>query len=346
MERLKIGTKTLDIPIVQGGMGVGISLGELAGSVARLGAVGTISSVAIGYKEEDYYTNNLEANKRALQREVDKAKEISKGKGLIAINIMEAITDYEKLASFAGDTGADMLVVGAGLPLSLPKLVEGKDILIGPIVSSLRAFKIIARTWQKKYKKKPDFLVVEGPLAGGHLGYKIEDLKKASLGDIIGQIRAYLDQEGLDIPLIGGGGIRDSSDVRGVLDQGADGVQVGTRFITTIEAGGSKSLKDLHKSAKEEDLEIVYSPVGLPARAIHTRILDTIKNKRIPSKRCINCLKPCDPAATPYCIHDALINGLEGNLDRGLVFAGARPQKEEKILSVDKLIDELTKEIR
>lgn len=346
MEKLKIRDKILDHPIVQGGMGVGLSLGGLAGAVAATGGVGTISTVGIGFKEEDYYENKVEANKRALQKEVDKAKDISGGKGLISINIMEAITEYEELTSFASTTGADMLVVGAGLPLTLPKLVENKDIAIGPIVSSLRAMRLILRSWTKKHNRLPDFMVVEGSRAGGHLGYKLEEIKENRLLKTIRDIKAHLDEQNLNFPLIGAGGIVDSKGVKEVLDAGAKGVQVGTRFLATDECDGAEELKDFHIEATEEDLEIIKSPVGMPARALKTKFLDKIKENRVPSKRCTNCLKPCNPATTLYCIQDALINAATGNIDNGLVFSGVGVDKVDRKLSVRELIDELLEGIK
>lgn len=347
MKPLKIGKFTLDVPIVQGGMGVGVSLGNLAGHVALEGGVGTISSVGIGYKEEDYYKNNVEANKRALKKEIDKAKEIAKGKGMIAVNIMQAITEFAELARFAAENGADALVVGAGLPLKLPEIVKGTDVLIAPIVSSKRALDVIIRTWTKKFDRLPDFVVLEGVKAGGHLGYSLEEIEGADkIRENLKEILEYRKEKSYEFPVIVAGGIFDSSDVKEFLDLGADGVQLGTRFIATFECDASDVFKNHVINATEDDLRVIYSPVGMPGRAVMTPLLERVEREgRIKPKSCQNCLVPCDPGSTKYCISNALISSVKGNLEDGLVFSGVNVGRIKEMKSVKEVIEELTKEL-
>lgn len=348
MKPLKIGKFTLDIPIVQGGMGVGVSLGNLAGHVALEGGMGTISSVGIGFREVDYYKNNVEANIRALKAEIQKAKEIAKGKGMIAVNIMQAITEFTELARAAAEGGADALVVGAGLPLKLPAIVEGTDVLIAPIVSSKRALELIVRSWSRKFKRMPDFVVLEGMKAGGHLGYSLEELEEEDkIRDNLREILEYRDKNEFVFPVIVAGGIFDSSDVKEFLDLGADGVQLGTRFIATHECDASEEFKSCVVNAGEDDVEVIYSPVGMPGRAVMTPFLLKVeKEGRIKPKSCQRCLVPCNPGTTKYCISDALINSVNGNIEDGLVFSGVNVGRIKELQSVKNLIEDLTKELK
>ncbi|NLW42198.1 MAG: nitronate monooxygenase [Tissierellia bacterium] len=347
MKPLKIGKFTMDIPIVQGGMGVGVSLGNLAGHVALEGGVGTISSVGIGFREPDYKKNNIEANMRALKKEIEKAKEISKGKGMIAVNIMQAITEFTELAKFAAENGADALVVGAGLPLKLPEIVAGTDVLIAPIVSSKRALDVIIRTWKKKFDRLPDFVILEGVKAGGHLGYSIEEIEgEDMIRENLKEILEYREEKGYDFPVIAAGGIFDGADVKEFLDLGANGVQLGTRFIATHECDASDIFKDHVVNATADDLKVIYSPVGMPGRAVNTPLLERVEREgRIKPKSCQNCLVPCDPGSTKYCISSALINSVTGNLEEGLVFSGVNVGKITKLQSVKEVIEDLTKEL-
>lgn len=347
MKPLKIGKFTLDVPIIQGGMGVGVSLGNLAGHVALEGGVGTISSVGIGFREPDYYKNNVEANKRALKKEIEKAKEIAKGKGMIAVNIMQAITEFAELARFAAENGADALVVGAGLPLKLPELVKGTETLIAPIVSSKRALDVIIRTWKKKFERIPDFVILEGMKAGGHLGYFLEEIEgEDKIRENLKEILQYRESNGYEFPVIAAGGIFDSSGVKEFLDLGADGVQLGTRFIATYECDASEEFKNHVVNATEEDVRVIYSPVGMPGRAVMTPLLERVEREgRIKPKSCQNCLVPCDPGTTKYCISNALINSVKGNLEEGLVFSGVNVGRIKEMKSVKELIEDLTKEL-
>lgn len=325
----------LSRPIIQGGMGVGISLGQLAGTVASQGAMGTISMADIGYGEEDFFRNPREANDRALQREVKKAREIAKGKGLIAVNIMVASRDYDHLVQSALENEIDAIVCGAGLPLSLAELV-GDRALIAPIVSSLRALKIILKKWSA-VNRLPDFVVVEGPLAGGHLGFK--DLEKAqTLEEIVREVAEYLQQENLSIPVFAGGGVRSKAQMEELQHLGAYGIQLGTPFILTKECDASLGFKEKIQHAKESDLEILHSPVGLLARGIRT---DFIANKENYPKRsipCVRCIKGCDSVSMDYCISDYLIRAVKG--EDALVFSGSCIEQLREIKTVKDVLEE------
>lgn len=348
MKNLKIGKFNLEIPIVQGGMGVGVSLGNLAGNVAKLGGVGTISSVGIGFKEEDFYKSPLKANMRALEREVIKAKEIANGKGMIALNIMQAITDFEEFAKFAITTGIDALVVGAGLPLKLPEITKDTDVLIGPIVSSKRALQVIIRYWKKNYDKIPDFVVLEGKGAGGHLGYSLEEINQGdNLKETLEELKEYIEKENLKIPIIVGGNVNTPEKVKEFLNSGADFIQVGTRFIATQECDAHENFKEEIVKATDDDIKVVYSPVGMPGRAINNKFIKKVEELgRIKPETCINCLVPCNPKETKYCISQALITSVSGNVDDGLVFSGAGVGEINEITTVKYVVDYLLKEIR
>ena len=349
MKKVNIGEMTLDVPIIQGGMGVGISLGNLAGHVALNGGMGVISTAHPGYRAADFEKNPLEVNRRELANEIKKAKKIAKGHGMVAINAMVAITDYAAMVKVAVESGVDAIISGAGLPMNLPSFVQGTNVKIAPIVSSGKAAKLICRTWDRKFKTAPDFVVIEGSEAGGHLGFHKEDVLNhttASLSEIFKEVKEMVAPFALkyekEIPIFVAGGVYDSVDIQKFLDLGADGVQMATRFICTEECDADIKYKQAFIDAKEADIEIVKSPVGMPGRAIMTKLTERLKNdERIPVKKCYNCLIPCDLKTTPYCISTALINAAKGNLDEGLVFSGSNGYRNDKIVTVKELMDEL-----
>ncbi len=346
---LKIKNKEIKYPIIQGGMGVGISLGNLSGAVAREGAMGTISTVGIGYREEDFYTNTRQANRRAFKKEVKKAREIAKGEGLIGVNVMVVLNDYDELVKQAVEEKVDFIISGSGLPLNLPELVDDDEILLAPIVSSVRALKLINRVWKKKYKRLPDFVVLEGSQAGGHLGFKKKEIESGkSLEELTVELVEYLDdfkkESGEKIPLFVAGSVYDGYDLKKYRELGADGIQMGTRFIGTYECDADEKFKDFVIKAKDEDLVIVNSPVGILGRAINNNFLKELEEERKPSTRCINCLQPCDPKTTEYCISDALINAAKGNIDQGLIFAGSNLKRLKEKVSVESIIKEIIEE--
>lgn len=342
--QIKIKDKEI-IPLIQGGMGVGISLGALAGEVAKNNGVGTISAVNIGFKENGFRENSLKYNLIALEKEVKKARDISENKGLIAVNIMVAINNYEDLVRKSSELNVDLIISGAGLPLNLPEYVSD-NILLAPIVSSKRALKLIIKSWMKNYNKLPDFVIVEGPRAGGHLGFKEEDLEKVSLEEIVKDISIYLkeieEEYNKKIYLFAAGGIRNKSDRKKVELSGADGVQVATPFIPTFQCDASDEFKNAVINSKDSNIKIINSPVGMIARAIDNDFVKETEYKRIAPTKCINCLKTCNPSTTPYCITDALNNSAIG--ESGLVFCGDKIDKLNKIENVIDVIERIMEE--
>ena len=349
MKSVCIGDMKLEVPIIQGGMGVGISLGNLAGHVAKNGGMGVISTAHPGYRAEDFEKNPTEVNKRELAKEIQKAKEIAKGKGMVAINAMVAITDYAQMVEVAIKNKIDAIISGAGLPMNLPGFVKGTKVKIAPIVSSGKAARLICKTWDRRYHVAPDFVVIEGSEAGGHLGFHKEDVLNkttAKLADIFKEVKEtlqpFVEKYQKEIPIFVAGGVYDADDIKQFMDLGADGVQMATRFICTEECDADIKYKEAFINAKKEDIEIVKSPVGMPGRAIMTKLTERLKNdERIPVKRCYNCLVPCDVKTTPYCISSALINAAKGNLNEGLVFSGSNGYRNDKIVTVKELMDEL-----
>ncbi|MFA9397069.1 MAG: NAD(P)H-dependent flavin oxidoreductase [Clostridiaceae bacterium] len=344
---LEIGDIKLSIPIIQGGMGVGVSLGSLAGAVSKEGGLGIISGVQIGFKEKDFYNNTLNANLRAIRKEIKKAKEISQG-APVGINLMVAMNYYEEIANCAIEEGIDVIISGAGLPINLPKLVEGKNVKIAPIVSSRKAASVILKLYARRYNIVPDFLVVEGPLAGGHLGFKKQQLSENIklediLKEVIEEVSIYENKFKKKIPVIAAGGIYTGDDIGEFLELNAAGVQMATRFIGTFECDASEEFKQAFIDAKKEDITIVDSPVGLPGRAIKNKFVN--KEEKEVIDKCFNCLKTCNPKDTPYCISKALINSVSGDTKNGLLFTGTNGYRIDKILKVHDLIEELKKEI-
>ena len=339
---LTIKTKEFTIPLIQGGMGVGVSLGNLAGHVAECGAVGVISSVNAGFREPDFEKNPLEANLRALKKEIAKAKEIARGKGLIGVNIMTAVTNYEATCRAAVEAGVDLVISGAGLPLKLPEYLEGSEALCAPIVSSGKAAKILIRHYEKRYHRKPDLFVLEGHEAGGHLGFSQEELLAGSARSNDEILKEVLAEAG-DIPVFVAGGVFTREDVEHFRRLGAAGVQVGTRFIATEECDAAPAFKQAILDAREEDILITVSPVGMPARAINSPLLKRLKTgQRFPALHCNNCLTACKKGdRTPYCISRALIEAVKGNLEDGLFFTGANAGRIHEIVPVRQLIEEL-----
>ena len=352
--KLQIGDLESSIPIVQGGMGVGISLSGLASAVANEGGIGIIAAAGIGMLEPDFDRNFKEANKRALRREIKKAREMTAG--VIGINIMVALSDYYDLLQVALDEGADVVFLGAGLPLKilktlLPNRSRKAVVKVIPIVSSARAAKIIFQYWGRNYNHVPDAVVVEGPLAGGHLGFKKEQINNPDyalgkiLPEVISVIKPYEQHFNKSIPVIAAGGVYTGADIHKFMQLGAQGVQMATRFVATHECDASTAFKEAYVKCKKEDLTIIDSPVGLPGRAIQNRFLEEVSSgiKR-PFECPWVCLKTCDFENAPYCICAALTNAKKGILEEGFAFAGANAYRIEKIISVKELIETLLAE--
>ena len=347
---LHIGELTARVPIVQGGMGIGVSLSGLAGAVAREGGVGVISAAQVGFNEPDFMTNTVEANKRALAKQLKKAREIA-GDGIIGVNIMWRGQHYEDYARCAVENGANIIFSGAGLPSDLPDCVEGTSTKIAPIIGSLKAARVILRLWERHHHRTADMIVIEGPKAGGHLGYTREQVKmhesdgyEKEIEEILDVVKEFEEKFNKKIPVVFGGGIFDKKDIEHYLSLGLSGVQMATRFVATKECDASDAFKNMYVKAKEGDVTIVQSPVHMPGRALLNPFVKAFRQHRIPVTNCFHCLKTCDPATTPYCISMALIRAVRGDVDHGLVFSGANSWKIDKITTVHDLIQELTQD--
>lgn len=343
MGELKIGDLSARVPVIQGGMGVGVSLSGLAGAVAAAGGVGVISTAQIGYRDPDFGRHPIECNLRAVGEEIKKAREAAKG-GIIGVNIMVVTKRYEDYVKAAVAAGTDLIISGAGLPMTLPELA-GK-VKIAPIVSSRKALHVIARHWKKKYDRKPDLVVVEGPQAGGHLGFSREDVDAYTVThekDYDDEVKSIIELAGeLETPVVVAGGIYERKDMEHYLAMGAKGVQIATRFVTTKECDASDAYKQAYIDAKQEDIVIVNSPVGMPGRAIHNAFLDKVRAGERFMRGCRQCITTCKPDTAPYCITEALINAVKGNLDEGLIFCGSNAYRADKIETVADIMEEFS----
>ncbi len=352
--KLRIGGLEANIPIIQGGMAVGISLSGLASAVANEGGIGVIAATGIGMLEPDFSRNFNEANKRVLRKEIRNAREMTRG--VIGVNIMVALSDFDDLVQVAVDEGADAVFLGAGLPLRISKTSllnsPGKaKTKVVPIVSSARATNLIFQYWGKNYNHVPDAVVVEGPLAGGHLGFTKEQINNPDhtlekiLPEVVSVIKPYEQHFNKSIPVIAAGGIYTGADFHKFIELGAQGVQMGTRFVATHECDASIKFKEAYVRCKKENLIIVDSPVGLPGRAIQNRFLEEVAaGVKKPFKCPWKCLKTCDVENTPYCIAVALTNAKRGNFRNGFAFAGANAYRIDNITSVKELIETLLEE--
>lgn len=343
ISELRIGDLCARVPVIQGGMGVGVSLSRLAGAVAAAGGVGVISTAQIGYRDPDFYHHPIECNLKAVGDEIKKAREEAEG-GIIGVNIMVATKRYEDYVKAAVAAGVDLIISGAGLPMTLPG-ISGKA-KIAPVVSSRKSLSVIAKYWKKKYDRKPDLVVVEGPMAGGHLGFTKEEIdnytvtKVKNYDDEVRDIIALADE--LEVPVVVAGGVYERKDMDHYLAMGAKGVQIATRFVTTKECDASDAYKQAYIDAKKEDIVIVDSPVGMPGRAIHNAFLDKVKAGERFMRGCRQCIITCKPDTAPYCITEALINAVEGRLDEGLIFCGSNAYRADKIETVADIMEEFS----
>lgn len=351
---MKLGNRELALPLIQGGMGVGVSMGGLAGAVAAEGAMGTLSTADAGWNEPDFAARPQQANLRALRREVQRAKRLAAGAGLVAVNAMVATRQYADSVRTALEAGADAIVSGAGLPLELPALAEGFEALLAPIVSGPRAAQLICRTWAKRYGRVPDFVVLEGCQAGGHLGFEEADLLSGRcaplsrlIPEVLAALRPFEEKFGRAIPLFCAGGVATGAEMARCTRLGAAGAQLATRFIATEECDAGQGYKDVLLAARPEDLRIIHSPVGMPGRAVNSPLVQRLAaGMRQPPAHCSGCIKSCRPAETPFCITHALIEAVKGNWEEGLFFSGSRVDLVDRMRTVPDLIDELMKEWR
>jgi NAD(P)H-dependent flavin oxidoreductase YrpB (nitropropane dioxygenase family) len=332
-------------------MSVGISLACLAAAVANEGAIGVIGTAGIGMEEEDWEKEFEESNIRALRKEIRKARQMTKG--IIGVNIMVALTNFQDMVRVSIEEGIDIIFSGAGLPLSLPKIAGEKcRTKLAPIVSSGRAAGVICKAWHQRYKRIPDAVVVEGPLAGGHLGFTMEQLEEIDdykleklVKDVMEALKPWEDTYKKKIPVIAAGGIYTGKDIVKFLRMGAAGVQMGTRFVATEECDASPAFKEYFVRAKKEDLMVIKSPVGMPGRAIKNDFLVKVHSgEKVPFSCSYHCLVTCNPRKSIYCIAKALINAKRGEFDYGFAFAGENAYRIERIMTVKELISDLVKE--
>ena len=357
---VKLGSKTLPLPILQGGMGVGISLDRLAGAVAARGGMGTISTAACGFREPDYPENPQKANLRALDRQVRRARELARGAGLVAVNAMVATAQYRDSIHTALRAGVDAVVSGAGLPLQLPAIaaeVPENSAALAPIVSSGKAAALISKVWDKRYQRVPDFVVLEGPLAGGHLGFSPEEAQAAQegrpapLSKLLQEVREALapfrEKYQREIPVFVAGGVESGAQMARLMKEGAAGAQFATRFTATRECDASEGYKRILMDARETDVTIVKSPVGMPGRALRSPLVQRVEAGTQPKpERCIGCLVPCKKLESPYCISQALIDAWNGDWEKGLFFCGANVGQVERLSTVEEQMEQIMTEWR
>lgn len=344
LKPLKIGELTARIPVIQGGMGVGVSLSGLAGAVAAAGGVGIISTAQIGFRYPSFDEDPIGTNLKAIGDEIAKARKIACG-GIVGVNIMVATRKYEEYVKAAVTAGADMIISGAGLPMTLPALVKGAKTKIAPIVSSLKSAQVILKYWLKKYDRLPDLVVIEGPQAGGHLGFSYEQLEQTEdlnydeeIRQIIRHVKDCAKQKETDVPVVVAGGIYTRGDAESAVTLGADGVQMATRFVTTYECDAPDSFKQAYLSASKEDIALIKSPVGMPGRAIKNSFYQKTLMGPIPHGKCHLCVSTCKPDSTPYCITDALVNAARGDVENALMFAGANAYRAYQLEHVSDIM--------
>ncbi len=352
-----IGKHTFTHPIIQGGMGVGVSWDRLAGSVSKEGGLGVVSAVGTGYYHNMQYVKQQSQgrpvevenfySRDALFAIIENARKIC-GDAPLAANILYAQNDYGRVVQDACEAGIDILITGAGLPTDMPKYAQDyPDVALVPIVSSARALKLIIRKW-KRYERLPDAVIVEGPLSGGHQGFVYDDCFKEEfqLQNLIPQVIQEASKWG-DIPVIAAGGIWDKDDINEYLDMGCKAVQMATRFIGTHECDADENFKQVILDAKEDDIELLKSPVGLPARGVRTNLINMVDARKGPKIACIsNCVAPCkrgeEAKAVGYCIADRLGDAHLGRKETGLFFTGSNGYKLTSLVSVKELMEELT----
>jgi NAD(P)H-dependent flavin oxidoreductase YrpB (nitropropane dioxygenase family) len=346
---LKIGNLVINPAIIQGGMGVRVSKARLTAAVSNAGALGVIASVGLAPEKEserDYEKSSA----KALKNEILTARKLTKNP--IGVNIMVALTNYDSLVRVCLENDVEVIISGSGLPLKLPKLAGESNTKLVPIVSSGKAAELICSIWLKRYRRIPDALVVEGPLAGGHLGFSLEELSNIEnfrleklVLDVLAVARKYEKLSGTKIPVIAAGGIFDGKDIARMLQLGASGVQMATRFVCTYECDASDAYKDAYLKAKKEDILIIESPVGLPGRVIKNEFVERIlKGEKIKFECHYKCLKTCDEKTVSYCVADALVNSAKGDMKNGFAMCSANAYRIKKIVSVKQLIDELANE--
>jgi NAD(P)H-dependent flavin oxidoreductase YrpB (nitropropane dioxygenase family) len=352
IQTLKIGNLEIRIPIIQGGMGVGISLSGMAAAVANQGGVGVIASAGLGMLYRQAGADFLENSITGLKEELRKARE--KSKGIIGVNVMVAMSNFTDMVKTSISEKADIIFSGAGLPLNLPSFLTKDSVTkLVPIVSSARAAKLICEKWKHDFDYLPDAIVVEGPKAGGHLGFKINQITDENyslehlIPEVVAVVRDFENIYNVKIPVIAAGGVYTGQNISDFIDLGASGVQMGSRFVTTTECDASIEFKQTYLDAVQSDIEIIQSPVGMPGRAIKNSFLDKVKlGNKIPIKCPFKCIRTCEISSSPYCIINALYSAFKGRFNNGYAFAGTNAYLAEKIISVQETFDNILEEYR
>lgn len=357
LKSLKIGKHVIEKPIIQGGMGVGISWDQLAGTVSKEGGLGVISSVGTGYYEKKEHVQRLIAkrpyevesfySKEALTEIFKNARKICGDKPL-ASNVLYAINDYGRVVTDSCAAGADIIITGAGLPTNMPEFTaDYPNVALVPIVSSPKALKIICKRWKQRYNRLPDAIILEGPKSGGHQGFTYEQctMDEYQLENLVKPVVEEARKWG-DFPVIAAGGIWDHADIQAMLELGANGVQMGTRFLGTHECDAHENFKEVIIASKEDDIQLLKSPVGYPARGVNTNLVGLIDKREGPAIKCIsNCVAPCNRGVEAkevgFCIADRLSDAYEGNKEFGLFFSGTNGYRITKLESVHEVMQEL-----
>jgi len=354
---VKIGRYTIPSPIIQGGMGVGISWSNLAGSVSKHGGLGVVSAVGTGYYKNKQYAERLSYGRpaeatnfyspAALKAIISDARDIC-GNAPLAVNILYAMSDYGRVVKDACEAGVDIIITGAGLPTNMPEFTEGyPEVALVPIISSAKALRLICKRWQKRYNRLPDAVILEGPLSGGHQGFTYEQCleEEYQLENITPSVVEEAKAWG-DIPVFVAGGIWDHDDIARFVEMGASGVQMATRFIGTHECDAHEAFKEVLIDAKQEDIQLLKSPVGYPARGVRTNLIELVDKREGPAIKCIsNCVFPCnrgeEAKAVGYCIADRLSDAYLGDTKLGLFFTGTNGYRLNEIISVETLMHKL-----
>jgi nitronate monooxygenase len=345
--KLQIGQLEFELPIVQGAMGVQVSSFPLPAVVANEGGLGTITSIVA---LNDYSAKHSDFSRAAqveLELEIRRCRTLTDK--ALAVNVMGAMSNVHGLIDTAVKNGIKMIVYGAGVPKDLPELVPDPSVNLVPIISSAKLAELLIKLWQRRYGRAPDAFILEGPLAGGHLGFSQEQLDNPEefslekiLQEVIAVVRPHEQALGRRIPIIAAGGIYTGEDAAYMLSLGAAGVQLGTRFVVTHECPAAPEFKQAYLEAKKDDVVIIHSPVGLLGRALSSNpFLEKVAAKQIKMRCPYHCIRTCDIGQAGFCIAEALLNAKAGQLDDGLIFAGANVYRVDRIMSVRELMAEL-----
>jgi nitronate monooxygenase len=346
---LKIGNLEIDPPFILGGMGVRSSDHSLASAVANCGMAGTIASVGL-VREQCRGQAYIEASNAGLVEEIRLTRELTNG--VIGVNVMVALTNYDELVRTAVQEKVDYIISGAGLPLNLPALAKDSGVCLIPIVSSVRTAEIILKRWWCRDKYMPDAIIVEGAKAGGHLGFSLDEVSTWGPGslesicaDVLSVTGRYEKETGKHTPVIAAGGIYDGLDIARMLSMGVEGVQLATRFLATDECSLPANCKQIIVDAEEQDMAIIKSPVGMPGRAVKNDLVNRILNgEKMPMSCGYHCLKTCNPSEASFCIASALIAAHNGDDKNGLLMAGYNGYRIREIVPVKRLVDDLIAE--